>query len=314
MPGKTVSGSGDTRFNNVPGGAVEVTVDGINDASNGYKSGGTVFYTTVPVRLGALEEVSVETSGLGADSGAESGVNIKFLTKRGGNEYHGSGFYQPTSEQFNANSWSNNANRVARAYNRVHNFGGNIGGKLVPKGYLKDKLFFFFNYEYVFNPQVRINAYGGTNNFGVLTPSAAAGNYTYLVNGTTNQTATVNVLQLAAAQGAPSSVDPVVQSILNLNSKIPSYATPIAGSDFNRQTYQWNTRATTCISIIRPPASTTTSLPKEQLTFAWNIEHSWQTGYSLLQGGDRVNPFRIGAGYFVWRRRAAVQPVLHHVQ
>jgi hypothetical protein len=90
VPGKTNSSSngGDTRFNNMPGGAVEVTVDGINDASNGYKSGGTVFYTTVPVRLGALEEVSVETSGLGADAGAESGVNIKFITKRGGNQFH----------------------------------------------------------------------------------------------------------------------------------------------------------------------------------------------------------------------------------
>ena len=175
------NGNGDTRFNNIPGGAVEVTVDGINDASNGYKSGGTVFYTTVPVRLGALEEVSVETSGLGADSGAESGVNIKFITKRGGDQYHGSAFYQPTSEQFNANSWSNNANRVPRAYNRVHNFGGNIGGKLVPFGFLKNKLFFFFNYEYVYNPQVQVNTYS------VLTPAAAAGNYTYLVNGTTNQ-------------------------------------------------------------------------------------------------------------------------------
>ena len=41
---------GDTRYNNLPGGAVNVTVDGINDASNGFKSGGTVFFMTVPVR------------------------------------------------------------------------------------------------------------------------------------------------------------------------------------------------------------------------------------------------------------------------
>src|SRR5450759_1383294 len=49
-----------TRVNNVPGGAVNVTLDVINDASNGFKSGGTVFYTTVPARAGAIEEVSVE--------------------------------------------------------------------------------------------------------------------------------------------------------------------------------------------------------------------------------------------------------------
>jgi len=104
--GVTGAGTGDTRYNNLPGGAVNVTVDGINDASNGFKSGGTVFFMTVPVRLGALEEVSVETGGLGADSGAQSGANIKFTTRRGGNQYHGSFFYEPQSERFNANSWS----------------------------------------------------------------------------------------------------------------------------------------------------------------------------------------------------------------
>jgi hypothetical protein len=308
VPGKTVGGAGgpggvgngDTRFNNVPGGAVEVTVDGINDASNGYKSGGTVFYTTVPVRLGALEEVSVESSGLGADSGAESGVNIKFITKRGGDQYHGSAFYQPTSEQFNANSWSNNSNRVPRAYNRVHNFGGNIGGKLVPFGFLKNKLFFFFNFEYVYNPQVSIQTYS------VLTPEAAAGNYTYLVNGTTNQLATVNVLSLAASQGAPNKLDPVAQSIINTNAKIPSYATRIASSDFNRTSWQWNT-SNNLYQYYPTTRFDYYITPKEQLTFSWNLQHSWQTGFSLLQGGNRINPFRIG-GYFVWS--AALQSTI----
>src|SRR6185295_18509735 len=51
------------RINNVAGGAINFTVDGINDASNGYKSGGNVWYMTVPVRLGALEEITVETVG-----------------------------------------------------------------------------------------------------------------------------------------------------------------------------------------------------------------------------------------------------------
>src|SRR6476469_1352953 len=81
---------GDTRYNNLPGGAVNVTVDGINNASNGFKSGGTVFFVTVPVRVGAVDEITVETGGLTAESGAQSGANIKFTTKRGGDTYHGS--------------------------------------------------------------------------------------------------------------------------------------------------------------------------------------------------------------------------------
>jgi len=294
VPGKTNSSSngGDTRFNNMPGGAVEVTVDGINDASNGYKSGGTVFYTTVPVRLGALEEVSVETSGLGADAGAESGVNIKFITKRGGNQYHGSAFYQPNSEQFNANTWGQNATNTARAYNRVHNFGGNIGGPLVPIRSWKNKLFFFFNYEYVYNPQVVNRTYTVAN------ASALAGNYTYLLSNSLTQTNTVNVLSIAAQQNQPTALDPVVQSILAQNAKIPSYATPQPSTSFNTTSWLWRTDN----NLYQYYPTTRFDYyvtPKQQLTFAWNLEHSWQTGAALLQGGDRVNPFRIG-GYFVW--------------
>jgi len=78
-PGYTGGLTGGGRVDNTAGGAVSTTVDGINNASNGYKSGGTVWYGTVPVRLGALEEVSVESGGLGADAGAESGVNVKMV-------------------------------------------------------------------------------------------------------------------------------------------------------------------------------------------------------------------------------------------
>ena len=127
-PGASPPSGGSTRYNNLPGGAVNVTVDGINDASNGFKSGGTVFFMTVPVRLGAVEEVTVETGGLSADSGAQSGANIKFTTKRGGESYHGSFFYEPRSERFNANTWARNAQRLPRVFNRTQDYGGNIGG------------------------------------------------------------------------------------------------------------------------------------------------------------------------------------------
>src|SRR5947199_1781071 len=123
---------GDTRYNNLPGGAVNVTVDGINNASNGFKSGGTVFFVTVPVRLGAVEEITVETGGLSAESGAQSGANIKFTTRRGGNQYHGSFFYEPQSERFNSNTWNRNAQNLPRLFNRTQNYGGNFSGPLLP--------------------------------------------------------------------------------------------------------------------------------------------------------------------------------------
>src|SRR5260370_353316 len=151
-PGASPPTTGSTRYNNLPGGAVNVTVDGINDASNGFKSGGTVFFMTVPVRLGALEEVSVETGGLGADSGAQSGANIKFTTRRGGTQYHGSFFYEPQSERFNANTWSRNAQGLGRVFNRTQNYGGNFGGPRVPFATLQPKMLCFSGFALDLSP------------------------------------------------------------------------------------------------------------------------------------------------------------------
>src|SRR5436853_507253 len=169
---------GDTRYNNLPGGAVNVTVDGINNASNGFKSGGTVFFVTVPVRVGAVDEITVETGGLTAESGAQSGANIKFTTKRGGESYHGSVFYEPQSERFNSNTWSRNVNNLPRLYNRTQNYGGNFGGPLLPFTRWKKKAFFFVNYERAYSP-VRT-----ARTITVLTAAAQQGTFTYLVSGT----------------------------------------------------------------------------------------------------------------------------------
>lgn len=292
-PGASPPTGGSTRYNNLAGGAVNVTVDGINNASNGFKSGGTVFFATVPVRLGAVEEVTVETVGLSADSGAQSGANIKFTTRRGGKEFHGSGFYELRSEQLNANSWTRNAQGLPRVYNRNHEYGGNIGGPLVPIGSLKDKLFFFANYERRYNPQFV------TNTVAIPTAEAQRGIYTYIVNGTTDQIRKVNVLDLAAARNLPIKLDPIAQSIININNDIPKYSRQVADNDLNRDTYTWDSdnNLTQYFPATRVDYFVT---PKQQASFTWNYYHSWQPGARRLPNPDieRTNPFRIG--YFVW--------------
>lgn len=285
---------GDTRYNNLPGGAVNVTVDGINNASNGFKSGGTVFFATVPVRVGAIDEESVETGGLTAESGAQSGANIKITTKRGGDSYHGSVFYEPQSERFNSNTWSRNAQNLPRLFNRTQNYGGNVGGPLVPFGSWKKKAFFFINYERAYSP-VRT-----ARTITVLTPAAQQGNFTYLVSGTTNQLQTRNVLTLAAAKGLPIALDPVVQSILAVNNKIPQGATKISsGNDFNHDTYTWPAENNNYAYF--PAARFDVFVtPKHQFSWTWNYRHNWQAGERRMPVEDiqRTNPFRLG--YFIW--------------
>src|SRR5215813_6735292 len=292
-PGAMPPTGGSTRYNNLPGGAVNVTVDGINDASNGFKSGGTVFFMTVPVRLGALEEVSVETSGLGADSGAQSGANIKFTTRRGGAQYHGSAFYEPTSERFNANSWTRNAQGLERAFNRTQNYGGNVSGPLVPFGYFKDKLFAFVNFERAYSPVKN------PRTVTLLTPAAQNGFFTYVVNGTTDQFRTVNVLDLASSRGLPTKLDSVTQAILNINRQIPNFATKIPDTDLNRDSYTWDAENNNYAYFPTTRVDYYVT-PKQQVTFTWNYRHNWQRGERRLPVPDiqRTNPFRLG--YFVY--------------
>src|SRR5262249_41629863 len=186
-----------------------------------------------------------------------------------------------------------NAQGLPRVYNRNHDYGGNFGGPLLPFGYFKEKLFVFINYERVYNPQ--FNARTVT----VLTPEAQRGIYTYVVSGTTDQLRSVNVLELAAARGLRTTLDPVTQAILAINNKIPQHARQVPETDFNRDSYTWN--AENNLSAYFP----TTRLdyfvtPKQQVTFSWNYRHSWQPGERRLPVPEieRTNPFRLG--YFVW--------------
>ena len=59
-------------FNGVPNASMNITVDGMNNNSQRFKSGGTSFFEFAPSRIVAVEEVTVSTTGLGADAGAKA--------------------------------------------------------------------------------------------------------------------------------------------------------------------------------------------------------------------------------------------------
>src|SRR5262245_30782107 len=131
VPGAVApQGTGSTHYNGMPGGTINPTIDGVNNSSNGFKSGGTSFFATVPSRLGAVEEVTVESAGLGGDDGVTGGVNIKLITRRGTNQYRFSMFEQYRTEKLNANSFPNVNRGSAKSELRRHDFGGNFGGPI----------------------------------------------------------------------------------------------------------------------------------------------------------------------------------------
>jgi hypothetical protein len=122
-----------------------VMLDGLddNDQVNGYAFTGVLRST-----LDSTEEFRVTTSNGTADAGRSSGAQIALITKKGTNQFHGAAYeyYRPTntvSNNFflkNSQLTSGEPNIPAKYLRNV--FGGSAGGPIV-----KDKLFFFANYE-----------------------------------------------------------------------------------------------------------------------------------------------------------------------
>src|SRR5262249_24081310 len=100
-----------------------------------------------------------------------------------------------------ANSYFNNINGLERNKVILNQGGASLGGPI-----LKNKLFFFTDYEIYRYPAQT------TTTRVVMNPDTMLGNYTYPAAG---GTVTRNVLTLAGAAGFPSTPDPINAQTLN---------------------------------------------------------------------------------------------------
>ncbi len=211
--------SRDSTFNGLPGAALNITLDGIANNAQRFKSGGTSFFGFVTNRLEQVNEVTVATSNLGADATGQGGMQMQFVTKSGSNAFHGEAFWQHQNSALNANDWFNNANRIKRPVFIQNDQGGAIGGPI-----LKNRLFFFLSFAEVLTPQ------SGAFQTQVLTPAAQNGNFTYV--GTDNASHTVNLLTLAGQNGLPSTANPIIAAQLQkiqaaTSAGVSSFSDPI---------------------------------------------------------------------------------------
>ncbi|HYB76624.1 MAG TPA: hypothetical protein VEE85_00355, partial [Candidatus Bathyarchaeia archaeon] len=89
-----------------------------------------------------VQEASIVSNGYSAQFGGAAGSNINFLTKSGGNAFHGNAAYYWNGRALNANDWIDNAEGNPRPFDIANQWAGSLGGPIV-----KDKLFFFFDTE-----------------------------------------------------------------------------------------------------------------------------------------------------------------------
>lgn len=123
------------------------TVDGVFALDTG--SNATVHYEP---NMDTIAEVKVLTSNYQAEYGRTAGGTITVITRSGGREFHGTGYWSHRHEGLNANEFFRNKSGTAKPPYRYNIAGYSIGGPIyVPKWFntSKDKLFFFFSQEYV---------------------------------------------------------------------------------------------------------------------------------------------------------------------
>lgn len=106
--------------------------------SRGFTSGGQSY----AFPLESVAEFKIETATYSSEFGRAGGGVINVASRSGTNEFHGVIYEFLRSDKLNANSWSNNRNRVARLPFQYNQFGAAGGGRIV-----RDRTFFFGNYE-----------------------------------------------------------------------------------------------------------------------------------------------------------------------
>jgi Carboxypeptidase regulatory-like domain/TonB-dependent Receptor Plug Domain len=233
--GRNISGGNATSFNVNGNRAAEnnFTLDGVTMTAVGGAPNGTF-----GVSSEAVSEVKILLTNYQAEYGRLSGSNVQILTKSGSQEFHGAGLYYKRHEEFNANNFFNNRLGVPKPLNRFNTYTYNIGGPVFIPGKFnrnREKLFFFWNQEYV--PQKTSSA---TQQ--VTTPTALErkGDFSQTVDVSGKL---VTVLDPISRQPLPgnivpaSRVDPNGQALLNFF-PLPNFF----NTDISKRAYNYVTR------------------------------------------------------------------------
>jgi len=223
---ETSGGSRNSAFEGLPKGAINITFDGINVQDNLLKSSDGFFAINDP-RIDDVEEFAITTAVNSPDKSGEGAVQMNYVSKKGGNAFHGGVWEYNRNTAFDSNTYFNNLSGTPRQTLQLNDYGGKVGGRII-----RDKLFFFADMDDFIEPA------SITRSRSILTPAAAAGKYTYIPVGpdgstpmlpdtaalptyvtcagtSASPTCTVDLFKLAALGGYPTAIPSVIATQLN---------------------------------------------------------------------------------------------------
>jgi len=135
-------------YNGLPSNTLDITADGAHVSDPGCNCD-----TPVNPNSDFLQEFKILTSNFSAENQKGPAV-ITSVTKSGGSQFHGNGFFSARNYTLNANDWLNNFSNVPQPQNKYYYPGGSIGGPVIIPGTNfnknRDKLFFFTGFEYFY--------------------------------------------------------------------------------------------------------------------------------------------------------------------
>ena len=180
-------------------------IDGVN--INDYANGGPGSVSSVTLGVDAVEEFTVITSDAPAQYGRMSGGVVNSITRQGTSSYHGSVYDFIRNSVFDSRSYFDPLSGEPSF--RRNQFGATIGGPII-----KEKTFFFFNYEGFRQAQ------GVSLQSTVLSPNARTGLVT-CTQAASGSTQNKSCLTGAGGPIAPAGTAGVQQ--LAVNNAVPPY-------------------------------------------------------------------------------------------
>jgi len=300
QPGVTLDGA-------VTGARVDqdnVTLDGLDVNDNATGNFGAIV-ANAPVD--SVQEFRGVTAGPLSSAGEGGGGQFELVTRSGTNKFHGAAVEYHRDTDLEANDWFNNNAGVPRPPLIRNQFGGNFGGPI-----LKDKLFFFFDYNgrrdtlsNLVERTVPINAF-------------RAGDVSYI--NTSGATVALTPAQVTALDPAGLGFNQPLESLINTRYPAPNDLSGDYGDLINTAGFRFNApfpysendyvgrvdyNLSSTMKIFARTTFTRTNSTQQAIQFPGDPEtfpffdksYAWVVGHTWTIGSNKVNTASYGEVY-----------------
>jgi hypothetical protein len=246
--------NGNFSSSGLPAGTLDIVSDGAHVSDPGCNCD-----TPVNPNADFISEFKINLFNFNAEDQKGPQV-ISTVTKSGGSQFHGSGFFSARNYVLNSNDALFNASGQSRPQDKYYYPGGTIGGPVIipgtPFNKNRNKLFFFTGYEFFYQVLdtglLRATVPTASELTGNFSPSSLAGEGAITATGAAPSP--ITAAQFPGGMIPSSSLDPNMLALAklypaaNANPNSNGGYNYVQAENFNQNNWQWTTRVDYSIS------------------------------------------------------------------